>query len=66
MNMVVCLKQVPGTSKVKIDPKTNTLIRQGIENIVNPFDTYALEEGVRLKERYGGNVTAISMGPPPS
>ncbi|MBI2830521.1 MAG: electron transfer flavoprotein subunit beta/FixA family protein [Chloroflexi bacterium] len=64
MNIVVCLKQVPGTTKVKIDSQTNTLVRQGIENIVNPFDTYALEEGVRLKEKYGGKVTGISMGPP--
>jgi electron transfer flavoprotein beta subunit len=64
MNVIVCLKQVPGTTKVQIDPQTNTLIRQGIENITNPFDTYALEEGVRLKEHYGGKVTAISMGPP--
>jgi electron transfer flavoprotein beta subunit len=64
MNIVVCLKQVPGTTRVKIDPQTNTLIREGIENIVNPFDAYALEEGVRLKERYGGKVTAMSMGPP--
>jgi len=64
MNIVVCLKQVPGTTEVKIDPQTNTLIRQGIKNIINPFDAYALEEGVRLKERCGGKVTAISMGPP--
>ncbi len=64
MNIIVCLKQVPGTTKVNIDPSTNTLVRQGIKNIVNPFDTYALEEGVRLKERYSGKVTAISMGPP--
>ncbi len=64
MNIVVCLKQVPGTTKVSIDPQTNTLVRAGIENIVNPFDTYALEEGVRIKERCGGKVTAISMGPP--
>jgi electron transfer flavoprotein beta subunit len=64
MNIVVCIKQVPGTTKVKVDPQTNTLVREGIENIVNPFDTYALEEGVRLKERHGGKVTAISMGPP--
>jgi len=63
MNIVVCLKQVPDTTDVKIDPQTNTLVRQGIKNIVNPFDTYALEEGVRVKERYGGRVTAISMGP---
>jgi electron transfer flavoprotein beta subunit len=64
MNFVVCLKQVPGTTEVKIDPKTNTLIRQGIKAIINPFDSYALEEGVRLKERFGGKVTVISMGPP--
>ena len=64
MNIVVCLKQVPGTTQVEIDPQTNNLIRDGIENIINPFDTYAIEEGVRLRERFGGKVTAISMGPP--
>lgn len=64
MNIVVCLKQVPGTTQVQIDPKTNTLIRQGVAAILNPFDAYALEEGVRLKERYGGKVTVITMGPP--
>ena len=64
MNILVCLKQVPGTTQVKIDPQTNTLVRQGIKNIINPFDTYALEEGVRIREQYGGKVTAISMGPP--
>ncbi len=64
MNIVVCLKQVPGTTNVQIDPETNTLRRQGIENVVNPFDAYALEEGVSLRERFGGKVTAITMGPP--
>ena len=64
MNIVVCLKQVPGTTEVRIDPRTNTLVREGIKNITNPFDSYALEEGVRLKERYGGKVVALSMGPP--
>jgi electron transfer flavoprotein beta subunit len=64
MNVIVCLKQVPGTTEVKINPQTNTLIRQGIKNIINPFDTYALEEGVRLKEKHGGKVMVISMGPP--
>ena len=64
MNIVVCIKQVPGTTEIKIDPETNTLVREGVESIINPFDTYALEEGVRLKERCGGRVTAISMGPP--
>jgi electron transfer flavoprotein beta subunit len=64
MNIIVCLKQVPGTTEVKIDPKTNSLIRQGIPNIINPFDTYALEEAVRLKEKHGGKVTILTMGPP--
>jgi len=64
LNIVVCIKQVPGTTDIKIDPETNTLVREGVESIVNPFDCYALEEGVRLKERCGGKVTAISMGPP--
>jgi len=64
MNFIVCIKQVPGTTEVKIDPRTNTLIREGVESIVNPFDTYAIEEGLRLKERMGGKVTVISMGPP--
>jgi electron transfer flavoprotein beta subunit len=64
MNIVVCIKQVPGTTEVKIDPQTNTLVRQGIANIINPFDTYAIEEAVRLKEKHGGKVTIITMGPP--
>ena len=64
MNIIVCLKQVPGTTHVKIDPQTNTLVRQGVDSIMNPFDAFALEEGVRIRERYGGRVTVISMGPP--
>ena len=64
MNIVVCIKQVPGTTEIKIDPETNTLVREGVQSIINPFDAYALEEGVRLRERYGGKVTTISMGPP--
>jgi len=64
MNIVVCIKQVPGTTEIKIDPETNTLVREGVKSIINPFDCYALEEGVRLRERYGGKVIAISMGPP--
>ena len=64
MKIIVCLKQVPGTTDVRIDPQTSTLIRQGIKNIINPFDTYAIEEGVRLREHYGGEVTAVTMGPP--
>ena len=64
MNIIVCIKQVPNTTDVKIDPVTNTLIRDGVESVINPFDTYAIEEAVRLKERLGGKVTAITMGPP--
>lgn len=64
MNIVVCIKQVPDTTNVKIDPKTNTLMREGVESIVNPFDMYAIEESLRLRERLGGKVTALSMGPP--
>lgn len=64
MHFVCCLKQVPDTAEVKIDPQTNTLVRSGVESISNPFDIVALEEALRLKERYGGWITAISMGPP--
>jgi electron transfer flavoprotein beta subunit len=63
MNIIVCVKQVPNTTEIKIDPVTNTLIREGVESILNPFDAYAVEEAVRMKERYGGMVTAICMGP---
>ena len=64
MNIIVCIKQVPNTTDVKIDPVTNTLIREGVESIINPFDAYAIEEAVRLKERFGGKVTVVTMGPP--
>ncbi|MFO7660897.1 MAG: electron transfer flavoprotein subunit beta/FixA family protein [Candidatus Cloacimonadaceae bacterium] len=64
MNIIVCIKQVPNTTEIRIDPVTNTLIREGVESILNPFDAYAIEEAVRLKEQFGGTVTAISMGPP--
>jgi len=64
MEIVVCVKQVPDTTEVKIDPVTNTLIRQGVPSIVNPFDVNAVEEAIRLKEKHGGKVTVISMGPP--
>ncbi len=64
MHFVVFIKQVPDTAEVKIDPETNTLVRAGVESIANPYDLAALEEAVRLKERYGVKVTAVSMGPP--
>ncbi|HLI25944.1 MAG TPA: electron transfer flavoprotein subunit beta/FixA family protein [Chloroflexota bacterium] len=64
MHIVVTIKQVPDTSEVRIDPKTNTMVRGGVPSIVNPDDTHAIEEAVRLKERHGGRVTVLSMGPP--
>lgn len=64
MHSVCCLKQVPDTAEVKIDPETNTLIRSGVESIANPYDLVALEAALRLKDMYGGTVTALSMGPP--
>ncbi|HHO47398.1 MAG TPA: electron transfer flavoprotein subunit beta/FixA family protein [Desulfobacteraceae bacterium] len=64
MNIIVCIKQVPDTKDVRLDPKTNTMAREGVSSIMNPFDRHALEEAVRIKEEAGGTVTAISMGPP--
>ncbi|WP_094603141.1 Caffeyl-CoA reductase-Etf complex subunit CarD [Sporomusa silvacetica DSM 10669] len=63
MDILVCVKQVPDTSEIRIDPVTNTLIRSGVPSIVNPFDANALEAAVQLKEAHGGSVTVISMGP---
>ena len=64
MNIAVCVKQVPDASEVKIDPATGTMKREGVPAILNPFDGYAVEEAVRLKEKSGGKVTAVTMGPP--
>ena len=64
MNFVCCMKQVPNTAEIKIDPITNTLIRSGVESISNPYDMVALEAALALKDKYGGTITAISMGPP--
>jgi electron transfer flavoprotein beta subunit len=64
VNIVVCIKQVPGTTQVKINPETGTLIRDGVEAVVNPFDEYAIEEAIRIKERVGGVIKVITMGPP--
>jgi len=63
MNIIVCVKQVPDTLEVSVDAETNTLIREGIDGVINPFDLYAVEEALRLKEQYGGVVTVLSMGP---
>ena len=64
MNIVVLIKQVPDTTDVKIDPKTGTLIREGVPSIINPDDKHAIEEALQLREQFGGKVTVISMGPP--
>lgn len=64
MNIIVCIKQVPGTTQVKINPETGTLIRDGVEAVVNPFDEYAIEEALRLKDKIGATVRVLTMGPP--
>ncbi|PIQ88409.1 MAG: electron transfer flavoprotein subunit beta [Candidatus Omnitrophica bacterium CG11_big_fil_rev_8_21_14_0_20_42_13] len=64
MNVIVCIKQVPDTTNVRINPETNTLVREGVESIINPFDMYAIEEGLRIKEKFGAKVTVLTMGPP--
>jgi electron transfer flavoprotein beta subunit len=65
MNLVVLIKQVPDTTEVRIDRETNTLIREGVPSIINPFDMYAIEEALRIREHSGeGKVTIMSMGPP--
>ena len=64
MKIIVCIKQVPGITDVKINPETNTLIREGVSSIINPFDMYAIEEALLLKEKFGGKITVISLGPP--
>ncbi|MCR4402775.1 MAG: electron transfer flavoprotein subunit beta/FixA family protein [Firmicutes bacterium] len=64
MNVAVLIKQVPETTDVKINRETNTLMREGVASIINPFDMYAIEEALRIRERHGGKVTVITMGPP--
>jgi len=67
MHIIVCIKQVPDTEelgKVNIDPQTNTLKREGIPSIINPFDENALEEALKIKEKKEGEITVLSMGPP--
>ena len=64
MRIVVCIKQVPDTAEVRINPETNTLIRDGVPSIINPYDLHALEAGLQIKEKAGGSVTVLTMGPP--
>ena len=63
MHIVVCIKQVPDSAQIRVHPVTNTIMRQGVPAIINPYDLYALEEALRLKDRYGGSVTVLCMGP---
>jgi electron transfer flavoprotein beta subunit len=64
MHLVVCLKQVPDSAQIRVHPVTNTIMRQGVPTIINPYDLFALEEALRVRDRFGGSVTVISMGPP--
>jgi len=64
MHIVVCIKQVPDSSQIRVHPVTNTIMRQGVPAIVNPYDLFALEEALRVKDAYGGHVTVLCMGPP--
>jgi len=63
LNIIIPIKQVPETSDVKMDEKTGTMVREGVESIINPLDLYAIEVGIKLKEEYGGKITVITMGP---
>jgi electron transfer flavoprotein beta subunit len=64
MHIVVCIKQVPDSAQIRVHPVTNTIMRQGVPAIVNPYDLFSLEEALRLKDQYGGRVTVLCMGPP--
>ncbi len=64
MRIVVCIKQVPDSAEVRINPETNTLIRDGVPTIINPYDLHAIEAGIQIKEKTGGTVTVLTMGPP--
>ncbi|KAF0181305.1 MAG: electron transfer flavoprotein beta subunit [Nitrospirae bacterium] len=64
MQIIVCIKQVPDTAEVRINPETNTLIREGVPSIINPYDVHAIEAALQIREKAGGKVTVITMGPP--
>jgi electron transfer flavoprotein alpha/beta subunit len=64
VKIVVCVKQVPDTAEVRINPETNTLIRDGVQSIINPYDMHAIEAGLQIREKVGGTVTVVTMGPP--
>lgn len=64
MHIVVCVKQVPDSAQIRVHPVTNTIMRQGVPSIINPYDLFALEEALRLRDKFGGEVTVLTMGPP--
>lgn len=64
MHIVVCIKQVPDSAQIRVHPVTNTIMRQGVPTIINPYDLFAIEEALRLRDRLGGEVTVLTMGPP--
>jgi electron transfer flavoprotein beta subunit len=64
MHFVVCIKQVPDSAQIRVHPVTNTIMRQGVPTIINPYDLFSLEEALRLRDKVGGEVTVLTMGPP--
>lgn len=64
MNILVCIKQVPGTTKVEVDEKTGVLKRDGVDSKMNPYDLYAIETALRIKDKVGGKISVVTMGPP--
>lgn len=64
MHIVVCIKQVPDSAQIRVHPVTNTIMRQGVPTIINPYDLFSLEEALRLRDKFGGKVTVLTMGPP--
>jgi electron transfer flavoprotein beta subunit len=64
MHILVCMKQVPDSAQIRVHPVTNTIMRQGVPTIINPYDLFAIEEALRLREKFGGEVTILTMGPP--
>ena len=64
MHILVCIKQVPDSAQIRINPVTQTIMRQGVPTIINPYDLFSLEEALRLRDSFGGEVTVLTMGPP--
>ena len=64
MHTVVCIKQVPDSAQIRVHPVTNTIMRQGVPTIINPYDLFALEAALRLRDKHGGTITVLTMGPP--